>query len=99
MPKSRRGGLKYHLRRIAAQLYTPLLLDNNLLGMDYYSDCDTINTQNLRVTHSIIFNRYVLTSIEVTAHLSAIPVDDSRYSAYILARGAHPNATRTMDNK
>jgi len=89
MPKSRRGGLKYHLRRITAQLYALPLSDNNLLGVDYYSDCDTIDMQNLQVTRSINFIRYVLTPIEVTIaaiHPSAIPVDDMRYAAYTLAQ-------------
>jgi len=87
MPKSRRDGRKYHLRKITPQLYAPPPSDN-LLGVDYYSDsdCGTAD-QNLQVTHSI--NRYVLEPIEVTiatVHPSAIPMDDPRYIAYILGR-------------
>jgi len=87
MPKSRHGGRKYHLRKIAAQLYAPPS-DNNLLGVDYYSDsdCDTAD-QNLRVTHPS--NHYMLEPIEVTIatiHPSAIPADDPRHIAYTLGR-------------
>jgi len=42
----RRGGRKYHLRKIAAQLYASSPLD--FIGVDYYNDFDTTDTQNLQ---------------------------------------------------
>jgi len=88
MPKTRRGGRKYHLRKIIAQLYAPPSR-NHLLGVDYNCDCET---ESSRVLHQVDFPRYELTPIEVTTtaiHPSIIPESDPRYKVY--------TATATQD--
>jgi len=81
MPKTRRGGQKYHLRKVIAQLYAPPP-KNHLLGVDYNSDYET---ETPRVLHQVDFPRYELIPIEVTTtaiHSSTIPESDPRYKVY-----------------
>jgi len=81
MPKTRRGGQKYQLRKIIAQLYA-LPPNNHLLGVEYISDCET---ETSRVPHQVDFPYYKLTPIEVPITVIdpvAIPESDPRYKAY-----------------
>jgi len=81
MPKTRRGGRKYHLRKVIAQLYAPPS-KNNYLGVEYNSDFDIEDVQANYQTNP---TRYTLIPIEVTPvaiHPSTIPESDPRYKAY-----------------
>jgi len=92
MPKTRRGGQKYHLRKIIAQLYAPPS-KNHLLGVEYNSDCEL---ENSRVLHLVDALHYKLTPIEVPVtaiNPAAIPKSDPRYKIYTSA------AIRNQDNK
>jgi len=81
MPKTRRGGQKYHLRKVIAQLYAPPS-NNNYLGVDYSSD---FNIESVQVNHRINLARYTLIPVNVTPatiHPSTIPENDPRYKVY-----------------
>jgi len=82
MPKTRRGGQKYHLRKITAQLYAPPPR-NHLLGIEYTSDSED---EISRVSNTNNLQCYKLIPIEVPAatfNPTAIPESDPRYGAYM----------------